>query len=356
MRKLMPISPPPTIIDIAKRAGVSTRAVSSALNGTGRVSEQTRSVIRQIAEEMRYQPRLAAQLMRARTTGGVALIIPTDQAEASESGAHGPLMTNFVDLGETEGIRFHFDFVSKARAAHDPAPQSFKGAYVDGAIVTDSMPQVPALRDYLMSQQRYPWVCINEEAPYCVLSDFDDAAREAIRLLIGVGHRNIAFAFGPLDFISHASARSSFEKAAREYDLRVENESRAYFPYKPRREGIAEYVAWATEVLRRPDHPTAFLCSDMRISRAVIYAALRQGLLVPEDISVTGMGTTGDAEKGYPCLTSIEPDFRALAELSYQMLKELIEGEQCVQSTRRVPGKLVSRDSVANVPRGMLCG
>ncbi|HEY3332549.1 MAG TPA: LacI family DNA-binding transcriptional regulator [Capsulimonadaceae bacterium] len=335
-----------TIIDIARKAGVSTRAVSSALNGTGRVSDTTRNAIRKIAVEMSYQPRLAAQLMRARSTGGIGVIIPADQAEASESGAHGPLMTNFLAIGEAESVRFHFDFVSMAHTPTDCIPQSFKGAYVDGAIVTDSMSPVPALREYLMSQDRYPWVCINEEAPHCVMSDFTNAANEAIGMLVDLGHRRIATATGPPDFRQHNEARLSFERAARAHNMEIAPHRRGLFPYSQRRIGMSQYVEWATEILAGDDYPTAFLCSDMRIGRAIIYAALSRGLQSPKDVTVVGMGTAGDAEKGYPCMTAIEPDFRALVERSYAMLRGMIAGEN-VRGVDLVPAKLVHRDSVA---------
>ena len=46
----------PTIADIARRAGVAKAAVSFALNGTGRVSEQTKRAVLQAAQELNFRP------------------------------------------------------------------------------------------------------------------------------------------------------------------------------------------------------------------------------------------------------------------------------------------------------------
>ncbi|HEX7714936.1 MAG TPA: LacI family DNA-binding transcriptional regulator, partial [Bacillota bacterium] len=45
-----------TIYDIAAKLGVSTATVSRAINGTGRVSEETRLKVKAAIEEMGYQP------------------------------------------------------------------------------------------------------------------------------------------------------------------------------------------------------------------------------------------------------------------------------------------------------------
>ena len=56
------------IKDIAKIAGCSISTVSYALNGSPKVTEETRARILQIAEELEYVPNGAARMLRARET------------------------------------------------------------------------------------------------------------------------------------------------------------------------------------------------------------------------------------------------------------------------------------------------
>lgn len=58
----------PGIKDIAKKAGCSISTVSYALNGSSKVTEETRARILQIANELEYIPNGAARMLRARET------------------------------------------------------------------------------------------------------------------------------------------------------------------------------------------------------------------------------------------------------------------------------------------------
>jgi LacI family transcriptional regulator len=53
-----------TIREVAERSGVSVAAASYALNGTGRVSDETRRKVLQAAEDLGYAPSLAAQALK----------------------------------------------------------------------------------------------------------------------------------------------------------------------------------------------------------------------------------------------------------------------------------------------------
>ncbi|MFI3604280.1 LacI family DNA-binding transcriptional regulator [Vagococcus fluvialis] len=56
------------IRDIAKKAGVSISTVSYALNGSDKVTEETRQRIEKIANEMNYVPNMAAKALKRRET------------------------------------------------------------------------------------------------------------------------------------------------------------------------------------------------------------------------------------------------------------------------------------------------
>ncbi|KAF1297504.1 LacI family transcriptional regulator [Enterococcus sp. JM4C] len=56
------------IKDIAKKAGVSISTVSYALNGSPKVTEETRARIQAIADELNYVPNMAARTLKSRQT------------------------------------------------------------------------------------------------------------------------------------------------------------------------------------------------------------------------------------------------------------------------------------------------
>ncbi|UOR00993.1 LacI family transcriptional regulator [Leucobacter allii] len=70
-----------TIIDIARALGISKTAVSSALHGSGRVSDATRARVLAQAEAMGYVSNRAAQRLRGGQHGAIGLQIPPDVRE-----------------------------------------------------------------------------------------------------------------------------------------------------------------------------------------------------------------------------------------------------------------------------------
>lgn len=62
----------PTIVDVAREAGVSVTTVSHALNGRGFVDPDTRERVKHTARKLGYRPNLHAQRLR---TGGAHTVV-----------------------------------------------------------------------------------------------------------------------------------------------------------------------------------------------------------------------------------------------------------------------------------------
>lgn len=65
-----------TLLDVARAAGVSKSTVSDALQGSGRVAEDTRRRVRDTAERLGYRPNSAARRLRRASTGAIGLHLP----------------------------------------------------------------------------------------------------------------------------------------------------------------------------------------------------------------------------------------------------------------------------------------
>ncbi len=344
-----------TIYDIAKLAGVSHTTVSSALHNSGRVSPERAKQIRELAAKTNYQPKAAAQMLRAKRTGNIGLVVPMQPTEAAEHGTMGPVMAAFVRVCETEGLRYHMEFVPPgecvdAAVSFEP-PRQFAGQLVDGAIVAGYVDS--RLIDWLGEQDRYPWVRLEEDDRYCVRGASDHGIHQATQHLAAYGHRRIAYAMGPERYSTMQLGKTAFLKAADDFKLSINRDRwMPHFELTPYRQCMAEYAAWAREILSSPDRPTAIICHMMTIARAIIHVAAETGIRVPEQLSVIGVGTQGDALKGYPCLTSIEPDFFASLEHSMAMLRQVLNGLTPTETTRWVMPHLVERDTTTIAPHG----
>jgi DNA-binding LacI/PurR family transcriptional regulator len=65
-----------TIVDVAKKAGVSVSTVSRYINETGPVGVKARESIKRVMHELNYIPSNAARSMKTKQTKTIAIIIP----------------------------------------------------------------------------------------------------------------------------------------------------------------------------------------------------------------------------------------------------------------------------------------
>src|SRR5258708_25616110 len=66
---------PPTIEDVAKRAGVAPITVSRVINGSGYISDKTRARVEKAIAEVGYIPNKVARSLRLKRTNTLALVI-----------------------------------------------------------------------------------------------------------------------------------------------------------------------------------------------------------------------------------------------------------------------------------------
>src|SRR5687768_6621291 len=67
----------PTIMEVARLAGVSHQAVSRYFRFNGGLKPETRERIDRAVSELNYRPNLIARSMRTRRTGRLAVLLPT---------------------------------------------------------------------------------------------------------------------------------------------------------------------------------------------------------------------------------------------------------------------------------------
>ncbi|OPZ23433.1 MAG: Arabinose metabolism transcriptional repressor [Lentisphaerae bacterium ADurb.BinA184] len=114
-------------------------------------------------------------------------------------------------------------------------------------------------------------------------------------------------------------------------------------------EDAEESIDRLQRILRRPARPTGFVCDADFRARFVYEAAQRQGLRIPQDLSVVGMSDTPWCVALMPELTSVNVGERAVARLVMVLCEKGAPVEEMVtwvephlverQSCRRLPSK-----------------
>ena len=339
---------PVTLKDIAISAGVSHTAVSAALHGTGRIGEGKRQKIISIARRLNYQPRLAAQMLRARRTGHLGLILCGENTvDHMDSGFFSPIVSNFIRVCEERDIRYHIEFSQENHLSGDGfvPPSYMAGGMVDGALIAGFCHQKFA--HWLTQENRLPWVSIGEPSTYHVNDDTRQSIYMATQHLVAIGHRRIALLHGDISFKSNEDALRGFKQACGDFHLDSPHQRTQFIPGMPRRDAVTQAAEWAKQNLSAHDRPTAVICMGMGMARAVVSIAQQLQLRVPEQISVLGRGTQAESERSFPCLAFIQPNYQAMVSEALYMLEQLVTSRKIQRPALSIPANLIWHDTVA---------
>ncbi|MGY4980240.1 LacI family DNA-binding transcriptional regulator [Streptomyces sp. 900105755] len=331
-----PSSTRPTSRDVAQAAGVSQAAVSLVLGDKwrGRVSEATAQRVREAARDLGYRPNLAARNLRLGRTRTVLLVVPALTTEffagvytgaARVASAHG---FGVLLYPSPEGIGPARDPFASAQAALDGVIASSMAADALTAIRGDQLPLVMLDSD--------PDGSLGAAT---VNLDIADGVRQTADHLLNLGHRH---------FLHLAADIASWTFEVRAHELATRTSATPGTSLRTIRAPISiEGAQAATEAaLTAPGpRPTALVCDDDKLAAGAYKALRRQGLRIPDDISVTGLDDLALATAIDPELTTVRLDAELFGERAMQALLAVLDGREPDHGD--IPVELVVRGSTA---------
>lgn len=170
-------------------------------------------------------------------------------------------------------------------------------------------------------------------------------AREAVRHLLGLGHRRFIVLSGPTN-LSNSCDRNEGAVA----ELRANG-----IAFDPReifisRESVVLDEATKVRIERRlvgPNRPTAILAGGFYLALAAMHAVRKAGMSVPRDVSVVGFDDPPAADLFDPPVTTVRQPLEAMASRAYVIVRDGLLGDG-VQATRTMMApQLVIRSSTA---------
>jgi DNA-binding LacI/PurR family transcriptional regulator len=323
----------PTIDDVAARAGVSSAAVSFAMNGRPGVGEQTRRRILDAAEELGWRPSAHARALTEARARAIGLLLsrPVEQLEVD------PFFVRFLAGVERTLARSDHALVLRVLDSQEPVdPTAYArlaaSGRVDGFLLCDieledprfelladaGLPAVIAGRP--VSPSPFPWVETQHASGIAAV----------VEHLLELGHRHVGFV-GGLERYEHVQAR-----------LNVWRETLAAAGVEP---GPVAFADPATLPAAHP-RPTAIVHSSDVLAAAALAAARDAGIAVPGELSITGFDDSPLAVLASPPLTSVRIDYAQFGEAAAAALLAAIAGEE-PPAFRPAPPELVVRGSTA---------
>jgi DNA-binding LacI/PurR family transcriptional regulator len=168
-----------------------------------------------------------------------------------------------------------------------------------------------------------------------------EASVEAVRHLVGLGHRRIAYLGDRHGHQSDTERFAGYRRALEEAGLEYDPELVAHGNGKA--EGAA---APMQNLLGIVPPPTAVFCYNDMSALGAIRAIRAHGLRVPADISIVGFDDLPIMQFMDPPLTTVCQPMRQMGRLAVQTLARLVAGE-VFENNIIVPGRLVVRNSTA---------
>jgi LacI family transcriptional regulator len=331
-----------TLKDIARKVGYSVTTVSRALNDYDDVSEETKRLIKRVAQEMGYHPHVIAQSLQRRRTNTVGFIIPATERYLSDP--------YFLELlaGIGDGAA-SCDFDLLLSTCKPMAPQEHltyermvKGRRVDGIIVARTRCKDERIA-YLM-HEGFPLVAFGRtdsrlDFPYLDV-DGETGVRQAVQHLIGLGHRRIGFIAPPayLMFAEHRLA--GYKRALQDHGL--EDDAALVIQGNLTQAGGHQRME---QLLDIEDPPTAVVTGNDLMAFGAMEAAQERGLVVGRDIAVIGFDDVPLAAYFRPSLTTVCQPIYEVGKTLSQMLIKIIRGEELAERQVILQPDLVVRES-----------
>lgn len=348
----------PSIVEVAREAGVSTATAARALGGYGSVSEKARASVAAAADRLGYRPNGLARSMITGATHTVGVLVPD-----IENPFFSRALRGIADVAHDRGYEVLLVNTDEDVEIERKALEVLTERRVDGLVVA---PTDVSDRDAMQAviDTGTPMVFIDRTIPGVpadvVGIDNRAAAREATERLIGAGHQHIGLVTGaPAELqakLSRAGLRGVERLAATTVGTRAAGYRDALLAagVSPRADLVSaegfrrDQAAAATRrLLGLPSPPTAILALDSLLALGVLQGLRELGLHCPRDVSLVSIDDADWAQVVSPPLTVVaQPVYDIGAEAGRLLLGRLAEPDRRPVH-RRLRTRFIERDSVA---------
>ena len=305
-----------TIKDVAKAAGVSYATVSRAMNRSKEISPRTREHILKVAEEIGYRPNAIARSLVNKRSCTIALIVPdisysffSEIALAAEDEVNNQGYSMFL-------CNSRWDVENERRLL-----ATVQENCVDGIILHLASSDVGHIQNLGIPlvllgchyDQDFSYVEVNNR----------NGGREGTQCLIDSGYRRIACLTGMRSFLPYDERSRGYIDALQQASMPLDETIICHDL-----DGVEPGYALAQSMLRTPNPPDAFFCSNDLIAMGVWQCVVDMGLKIPEQVGICGFDDSDIARLPQIQMTSVAQPVREIGQKAASILFEAIHDQQ----------------------------
>lgn len=217
--------------------------------------------------------------------------------------------------------------------------------YLDGLLFADINGDKATLKKVIA--KGIPYLVLNnyfEENINCISIDNEKAAIEATDYLVKLGHKRIATIAGDLNTQAGKSRLKGYKEALKKHKIPLKDEyiTVGGFLRTPARSA-------AEKLLHLLQRPTAIFAASDVMALETIDLAKKEGLRIPEDLSIIGFDDNPIAIYSSVGLTTVRQPIVEMGQLGLETLNQIAERKANLPIKTVLPAKLVLRESCAKL-------
>jgi len=325
-----------TLQDVARAAGVTIGTASKAINGRGKLSQETRERVRNEARRLGFRFRELEHTGIAEKTAMIG-VLTTDMYGRFSL----PLLMGIERAFDARPIAAVLSVVRDQAQEQQHLEMLLKRG-VDGIVVSARREDLRPPID--IGQATIPVIYahtqVTDPQALCVLPDDAQGARLAVEHLIQLGRRQFAHITGPGYFAAVRLREDAMRRTLAEHAIPLPEHRVLSGPWQE----SWGYTA-AQYLFKHDPHLDALFCGSDQLARGAVEALHELGVRIPDDVAVVGFDNWEPiACATRPALTTVDMNLEALGHYVGQSMLELLAGK-LVSGVVRLPCSLIVRGS-----------
>ncbi|WP_136605716.1 LacI family DNA-binding transcriptional regulator [Paenibacillus dokdonensis] len=326
------------IKDVAKHAGVSVTTVSRVLNGEKYVKDDLKAKVNKAIEELGYAPSHIARSLVRKKTNLIGVIVPD-----LTSSFYSTILSSIEERATANDYNLLVCNINEDIDKELKYLNVCQEMRVEGIIIMHEKinEQIRQFIHKIDIPVIFSSVKPMDQNLISVIIDDYQAAYDATKYLIELGHETIGFIGGDMrDITSGQNRYSGYRNAMADSGKKLVFEHIRFGDYK-----VKSGYDLMEEILSTGNPPTAVFAVSDDMAVGAMNCLRDHHLNIPEDISIMGFDGSQLTELVRPMLTSMEQPIRQMGEVTMDVLLKLIAGETDLADDIVLEHNLAMRDS-----------
>jgi len=331
-----------SIKKIAEMTGLSITTVSHAINGTRKVSAESKKKIDRAVAEINYRPSLAAQMMKTQKSRIIALFVPDTEPNNSTNCFYFDVMNGARMYLEKNGYSLLVSTYPEDDDSYDLSNNVvLQHRWIDGVLLVPPRNKNNSVRK--LQELGLPIVLIDRGVEDCTLptvySNNTEITKECVKLMAASGKKRIAYLGGNNEISSVRDRLEGYYAALQELWLPVDDNLVCSVP----RYTVEAGEKATLEFLDRGID--AIFVANSILTLGSVKALNKRGISIPDQVSIIGFDASGWTEVTTPRLTTVVQKAYEMGEVASGVLLDILNGKMPEQQNFILPARISIQDS-----------